>query len=1008
MIPFLKSVAKAYASRYSDLSEFCFLFPNKRSGTFFLKYLREEMGRRVMLAPEVMAISDFVSRLAGRVVASRLDLIFILYGVYREVLGLPETVGDDESEATDFDAFRSWGETVLSDFTEVDLYLVNPEEIAKNVKDYREIQSNFLTEEQRRVMQEYFGRSDFGDPKEFWRNFDAPESQLSESKQKFLHLWSVMWPLYQKLAERLEKLGLATPGSVYRIALERLSREGKKILPYKKVVAVGFNALSSAEHAIFRELRDSDPYPGMDSFADFFWDATGPVLTAGVNSASKFVKSNIKSFPCPQWALPTLKLSDTDSLPESLAIAASPSNSAQTKITGMMLGDLRKRLSAKEFKEARVAVVLPDENLLLPMLYSMPEGMGDVNLTMGYTLKLTSVVPFVSHLRGVFSTMRITRGERVFYQRNLKAFLAHPFSHVWFGSETVAAINGYIDRRHKSVLTVAEISEFSAPLAHMLQEMNPEFTPGETAEYLDSVLRQVAEALKGKDNAMLKSRLEISHIEVYRDALRRLKEILGEYPVDMKPRTVFRLIDRLLAGETVGFEGEPLKGLQVMGTLETRSIDFDHIFILSCNEKVLPLRARTRSFIPDSLRRAYGMPPANYAEGIFAYYFYRMISRAKSVTMLYDARSGGGMRSGDPSRYLQQLRYLFAPGRVKEEDWKFRLSGREERDASVEKTPEIYEQLKRFEHPGGDRNFSASALNAYRECPVRFFYQTIMGINTDPEPSEFIDAIGQGNILHDVMMKLYLPEPLRGRYLASPRPISAEMIQRLIDDKEGLWRLMTRTVNELHFHLPEEELDRPLTGAAAMIAPQIMNQVIKVLRHDLTLTPFLLYGAEIKERISVPLPSGRVVNFKFAIDRLDEIEVDGRRQLRIVDYKTGSLKLESPDLEGVLHGGYKAEQIFQLFTYAWLLEKRHNGASADDVRLEIYDVNSIGNPPKTKDWQPIPCIGGEYVKSFGEYAAGFREGIEKMMEEIFDAPVFPAPVDASPCSFCRLRDLCHR
>ncbi|MDE5880964.1 MAG: PD-(D/E)XK nuclease family protein [Muribaculaceae bacterium] len=1011
-LPFLQTVAKAYAARYSDLSEICFLFPNKRSGTFFLNYLKKEYHRHSVLAPEVKTITDLVGDLSQRVVASRIDMLFMLYQCYREHLGLP-LIEEENDEGISFDSFAGWGETVLSDFNEVDLYLVNTAEIFKNVKDYREISSTFLTEEQRKVMEEYFGHTDMGDPRSFWKNFDGDENKLSEVKQKFLHLWRIMSPLYDRFKARLDEQGLTTVGGMYRQAVRRLQQEGREALPYKKIVAVGFNALSTSEQTIFSELRDCEGYEGYDAFADFFWDATGPVLSGDVNSASKFVRSNIKSFPCPDWALPALKLSDTDKLPDSLRVAASPSNSAQVKIVGNMLGKLSESLPAEAFKDGKVAVVLPDENLLLPLLYSLPDGMGDVNLTMGYPLRLTSVVPFVALLRKLLYNMRTVGGNVSFYNRDLRLLLAHPFSHVLFSTALVGQILRYITDHHKVTITLDELRTIAGDKVDLLTGPDKDATPEVALAYLDSILEKVVAGLPAFEKAMVKSRLEISHIQVYRDALRRLRSILNDYGMKMKPSTVYRLADRLLAGEKVGFEGEPLTGLQVMGTLETRSIDFEHIFILSANERILPMRMRTRSFIPDSLRHAYGMPPSNYAEGIFAYYFYRMISRAKSVTMLYDARSGGGMRNGDVSRYVLQLRYLFAKDKLHEEDWKFILTGKEPNSPTVDKTKEIREKLEEFKTPGG-KNLSASALQAYRECQVKFFYRSVIGLSDDPEPSDFIDAITAGNILHEVMQKVYLPDEKSKKILLPPATVTREMIDRLLEDKAGIERLVRHSVNTQHFRLKGEEIDTPLSGAAEMVAARITQQVERVLRHDRELVPFNIYGLELTDNFRVALPNGDEVNFRFAIDRLDEISTEVGKQLRIVDYKTGSIKLEAKTFDELFDGDYKSEHAFQLFTYGWLLgKKRDVPFPTEDVRLEIYDVPGIEkgkvNLPEIgkKDEEGNISEKLEKVNSYKEYSQEFDEGMTAMLNEIFSPEPFKA-CDEERCGLCSFRTLCRR
>lgn len=998
MIPFLHSVAKGYASRYSDLSEFCFLFPNKRSGTFFLKYLKKETAGHVMLSPKVMTISELVGKLSERVVAGRLDLLFLLFEAYRDISGA--TPGNDDS-GVEFDSFRGWGETVLSDFSEVDQYLVDAQAIFKNVKDYRELSSNFLTDEQKEVMAEYFGRTSTGDTSGFWKNFDCEDDKLSEAKHKFIHLWRVMYPLYEALNAKLEEKGMATTGGAYRKAVEAILEKGRGLLPYKKVVAVGFNALSASESTIFRELRDMEPYPGFDTYADFFWDMTGPVLTSGENSASKFVMANIKMFPCPQWGLPFLELSKNTEMPK-LRVASSPSNSTQTKIAGHLLAEIGKRVDSEEINEAKVAVVLPDENLLLPMLYSLPEGMGDVNLTMGYSLKLTSVVPFVSLLRKLHNNIRMSSGEPGFYHRDLRLFLAHPFSHALFSSNTVGKIIGWLDRHHKSVMTLGELKDFSSEAARMLDPSTRGETPVGNVKYLDNVLETVSRSLAGMDGGIMKVRLERDHIEVYRDSLRRLSDILEEYDVKMKPSTVFYLADRLLAGETVGFDGEPLTGLQIMGTLETRSLDFDYLFILSMNERIMPRRARRRTFIPDSLRHAFGMPPANYAENIFSYYFYRMISRAREVTMLYDGRTTGGLAAGDVSRYIVQLRHLFAEGKIEEQDWKFMLSGKTSYDPSVEKNQEIRRMLEEYEKEGGRKNFSASSLNDYRECQAGFFFKNIMNINTDPAPSDYIDAIGVGNVIHSLMEHLYLPEEKRGRLLSVPVTLSKEFLDDIVKNGKGIESLITRIVNKVHYHLPEEELDTPLEGATKIVASIIKEQALKVVARDASLAPIELYGCEIKENMRIPLKSGRVVNFKFAIDRLDRIKVDGEWRMRIIDYKTGQIKLQAADMEEVMHGDYRSEQIFQLFTYAWLLEKKRlEGAS--EVMTEIYDVPKIW-----KNETNVPEINKVRVEKFSDCAEEFSTLMEQMLNDIFDLPVFKAVEDEESCRLCSLKTLCRR
>lgn len=371
--------------------------------------------------------------------------------------------------------------------------------------------------------------------------------------------------------------------------------------------------------------------------------------------------------------------------------------------------------------------------------------------------------------------------------------------------------------------------------------------------------------------------------------------------------------------------------------------------------------------------------------------------------MIYDARTGGRSGAG-VSRYILQLEHLFAKGMIEKQDWKFRLSGKEPVDPSVEKTEEVRRLVAEFEREGG-RNFSASSLSKYRECEVRFFYNSVLGINTDPAPSEYIDAIRLGNILHDVMLNLYVPQKYQKKFLRTPILIEHDSLKKIHDDTQFLWLLVTRAINKEHFHLPEEELSRPLSGGAKMVGRQVLEQVRRVIRRDLRLTPFKILGGEIAETLRIPLSSGRVVNFSFAIDRLDEITgADGVNRRRIVDYKTGSLKQDAPDFKSVFYGDYKSEQLFQLLTYAWLLGKSSGADGNDDVMVEIYHVPGMVGNYKTE----LPKIGEEKVETYAAYSSEFSKGMENMLEGVFSKERFEATADETRCELCELRGLCRR
>ncbi len=1002
---FLDSVARAYVENFGDLTDFCFVFPNKRAGTFFLRSLSRQLGSRVSMAPEVLSIADFVENLSGREVASRIDLLFRLFNIYRSNKSLvPGKVQEDA--LLEFDAFRGWGEILLSDFSEVDQYNVDPDALFGNVSDYREIASNFLTEDQIDILERYFGYSpNRRDVEKFWKNLVPPDHN-SAIKERFLYLWQAMSPLYHALDDALAAEGLASPGGAYRIALERVREEGKDLFDYKKIIFVGFNALSTTEALLFDEISKCGGFyeNEKDAFADFYWDATGPVLESDDSDAAAFLRLNKRNFPSPDWAKEYIERNRVKTMPADMRVIASPSNSAQTKIAAARIGDIMSHAGAEYMKDARVAVVLPDENLLLPLLYALPESLSEVNLTMGYSLKLTSVASFLHHLRQFHSRARKRNGETAYFHEDVKMLLSHPFAHALLGSKNVSELNTYISNHHLLTVSIADMKVVTKDSAPDVLDISG-YGLGTAAgiRYIDSVLAHIDAALAGETGGVVKSRIDRSHIALYRDALKRLEWAAEEHGIEMGLQGVFYMVDKLLAGEHVTFEGEPLEGLQVMGLLETRALDFEHLIILSLNDRVMPRKARHATFIPDSLRHGYGLPYSNYQERLFSYYFYRMISRARSVTLIYDARSGEGMRSGGESRYLMQLRYLYAREGIKYENYRFLLSDVTSDMRPVEKSSKIMALIEEFAREGSGRNFSASALRKYGECQVKFFYEVIANINTDPAKSDFIDPITQGYIVHDTMLHLYFPKKDWHDFLDDRIRVNREFIESVLEEGERIRIELRRAINWHHFNLRGEDVDAEVEGSAAMVARQLEKQIRDILRYDMSLAPFELVGGEMSGLYEWEFMPGRKVNMKYAIDRLDIMNPGtASERWRIVDYKTGGALVTADEFEDIFNGKYTAKNLFQLLLYANLLNL--DKGKDEDVKVSIYEVGRIAS-----DGETIPKIGKENLEGHKRVNEEFLSRVNGMIAEIFDPMIpFTPTEDEEHCRFCQLRDLCGR
>lgn len=993
MEPILKTISEAYLKKHGNLSRMCFLFPNKRCGIFLKKYL-SEAGVQEREMPVIFTISEFAAKMAGVPEASRIILLFVLFNSYKKVLG-------KAGEKLEFEKFRGWGDIVLGDFNTIDFYMRDPEIIFQNLKNFREIRVDYFTDEQKEVMSEYFGVRDFSSPERFWKAFE--EGDESELKQKFLNLWQVLAPLYDEFVSELEKEGMATPGLIFRKAAMELENDGAKELNYKKIVAVGFNALTESEFRIFKALKGYKNMEGDEPLIDFVWDAAGPVLESKDFSASRFVDFNQRYFPTPQWLAEILEEKAPVSYPD-IEIISSPSATAQAKVAGEVLSQYNKRELSGLIDNAEVALVLPDETLLTNTLFSIPDDIGEINLTMSYSLRQASVSSFMTLLRRVYATMKeSSKGGHNLLVSDLKLLFSHPFAYFLFDGPEIEETLEFFIAKHKVAVALTELEDHLSGAASVFSVPSKKESGMEMFGFLQNILNKIKDRIKLKSNNT--GSRDLAQIDIYSEYLAVLKDSMERYGVTASPLTVMQLVDKLVSAQKIGFEGEPLHGLQVMGTLETRVLDFRHVIMMSMNEGLMPRRSYHSTFIPEALRKGYGLPPARYAEEIFGYYFYRLISRAEKVTLIYDGRNGTG-RNGGESRYLLQLRQYVPSDRLHEAAWQYRLQNHAKRDASVVKTPEIRAMLEDFSSTGDLRkNFSASSLNTYRECQVKFFYQNVLNINSDPERGDYIDSITIGHVLHNVMMELYMPEKFRRKLLKDPILIDKDFLKKIIKKPSLVWQLVEKNIRSQYFGNTEGESGRLEPGVTEMVGRQIVEIVLEIVKNDLRLAedaPIELYGCEISEKLQVTLPSGRVVNFNFAIDRLDCIEEGGEKKLRIIDYKTGERKRTAKSIESMFEGGYRSEQIFQLFTYAWLLGKLGR-EGWKDVVTEIYYV-----PDMIKGKRGFPEIGGEKVDSFAPYADEFSQRIEEMVEGIFESDEFQETEDSEQCRLCAFKSVCGK
>ena len=664
MKPFLQQVAAHYLAA-KNIEGRCFIFPNRRSLVFFKKYLGDLLRtseKGPMMVPPLYTINDFFGKVADAHASDRLRLLLELYACYATL----------NPQAEPLDEFLFWGEVLLADFDDVDKYLVDAEKLMQNVGDFKAIQDQFeyLSEGQKEAIGHFLAH--FRDASGKWRLNPGAD----DVKARFLRLWNLLYPLYKGFNEALEAKGMAYEGKVYRALAGRL-KAGESVADILQAafpevtgyVFVGLNALNECERTVLARMRDA-------RLAEFVWDYVSPEIQDKANKSSFFMKRNVLDFP------QAFRLEEEIagqagndggagharprpgiSRPEVTVISV-PSSVGQTKLAPDLLKEIagqagndgndshaRPRPGIPDAVET--AFVLPDESLLLPLLNSLPEACDPVNVTMGYPMTGSAVYALLSSLGPMQLKLRNTGGKWYFYHRELREVLSSGLLKPLFTAEEQEVIR-QVKAAAKYYVPVEDLQ--GGPLLERLfQPVVTQTTAPDPAQnhrveaYLSELLSFIGLQLTKSGDF-----LELGFVARCHKQL----NILQEMDLEVLPATHLRLMDRMLQGISVPFRGEPLQGLQVMGPLETRALDFRNLVILSANEGMFPRRSVSASFIPPELRKGFGLPTYEYQDAVWAYYFYRMIQRPERVWLIYDNRTEG-LKNGEESRYIKQLEYHF-------------------------------------------------------------------------------------------------------------------------------------------------------------------------------------------------------------------------------------------------------------------------------------------------------------------------------------------------------------
>lgn len=967
MQKFLQLVAADLWQRYGEsVGELKVILPNERTRVFLNDALSQVAGRAIW-SPEFLSIDSLMVSLSGLERMDSIGAITLLYKVYSEIY----SAGGREAES--FDSFYRWGEVLLNDFDAVDKYLIDADMLFANVADLKDVDADLA---------DYLGEEGLAIVKRFWREFDA-ERRGSKHKAEFLNIWRTLLPTYKAFRQRLAEQNVGYTGMIYRSAADAIRLSGAE-LPAGRYVAVGFNALSEAEKILFDHLRKVHN-------ADFYWDYDDYYLLDEKQEAGLFVRENLRRYPMPEgFVLPSCF-----GEPKEIKVVSTASDSLQCKYVGEFVDEIVK---AEKKIDKNTAIVLTNEGLLSPLLYSLPDSVGKVNITMGYPLRNTLAYSFVERLLQLQLRVRRTRQGKVsFYHSDVVGLLSHPFV-VAIDRRATAALKSEVVRRGRIHIEVESLAGCHPVLDKLFSHHD---NWAGLKDYLLEIVALIARA--GLPNESKERRALMREcFGLMAETIIKVDNSVARCGVEMKLSTYAALLRRVMQGLRIPYSGEPLRGVQVMGILETRNLDFDNVIVLSMNDDNFPSgRISDTSFIPYNLRFAYGMPTPRHNEGVYAYYFYRLIQRARRVDLVYRSVPND-KSSAEHSRYIYQLDFE-SPHKLKRIEKSLNVNLAEKDSLRVEKKGDVLKRLQAYLGRDGEqplRKISPSTFNNYMECSLKFYFSAIAGIRTPEEIEEGVDYALFGTIFHKAMELLY--KPMMTKHLP-PIPYLSKLTE------EDVHNTVVEAITEEFFggdKVKESEYGGHLIVVRDTVETYINTCVLPYDRSP-ERTDYRVRYLEHPMESDFEFSRGKVT-FHGISDRIDMMP-DG--SLRIIDYKTGSIHKDFSGISGLMKELPKEHNgaVLQTLIYSMVAERMQQRGEIDGkgATPSLYYVRYMRqadySPLLTDKSNSIP------VSSYGEYREEFERELDKYLNELFDEnEPFVATDNEKSCEWCDFARICRR
>ena len=941
----------------TDMSRIVVVFPNKRAALFMNEYMARMAGKP-MWSPAYTTISELFGKHSEYVVGDSIKLVCDLHKSFVKCTGIDETL----------DHFYGWGELLLTDFDDIDKNMADADKIFCNLKDIHELDDlSYLTDEQRELL------------KRFFANFS--HDQETELKKRFLSLWSHFGDIYHDYNQRLRNQGIGYEGAIYREVATRKDIE----FEYDTYIFVGFNLLQKVEQELFANLKKAGK-------AHFYWDFDTYYMprnnSAYTNAAGKYIAMYLEDFPN-ELDVCSADIYQNMRRPKDVSFVMASTENIQARYASQWLREEGRCLAGR-----KTAVVMCDEAILAPIIQSLPPEADKVNITSGFPLGMTPIASFVSLLLDTYTSGIAGKGTcyRAQYASKL---LRHAYTR--YISDKANDVYATIKEQHlvypdHATLTMNGEDQGLALLFKTINIGNVHLL-----HHVETIIKLIGVNAKDTEDAFLQE----SVFRMY-TIINRLEQLAANGDMDVDINTLRRLIKQLIAAATIPFHGEPVVGIQIMGVLETRNLDFKHLLLLSCNEGNMPKGVNDSSFIPYAIRKAHGLTTIDNKVAIYSYYFHRLLQRAEDITIVYNNTTDNG-HTGEMSRFMLQM-MVDGQQKIKHYNLLADNSPIAHKPKSVSKTGSIKEKLD------GMKSLSPSAINRYIKCPLMFFYQYVASIKEPDCEDDVVDNRMFGNIFHKSAQLIYddIMSHNNGR-------IEKASIQKYLNTKGLLESIVDRAFNEELFKV-KNSMRSPYYNGLHLINRKVLIEYLRQLLHsDQRTAPFEMLALEdaVYTQIAFETEDNNVRKIRIGgiIDRLDRV-TDARTgvsTIRVVDYKTG------------IQATRKIKEIEEIFSDMNISQKHSDYYLQAILYSLIVDNSTKYNKQKDcvspallfvkqaskENYDPVLEIDSQKIANVREYKVEFEQHLKEVLHDIFNTNLpFTPTTDNTRCDKCAYRRIC--